>query len=298
MDIQFYQELLNSLSDGVYSIGRDRQVTYWNKAAERLSGYSAREVLGRSCEESILRHLDAMGRQVQEPDSLILATLSDGQPREAAVFMHHKYGYRVPVVIHTSPLRGENGELMGAVEVFSSNVRSLNIMKELEALRKEVLTDQLTCIGNRRFYDITIKVIEKSWTEGGVPFGALFVDIDNFKAVNDTFGHPVGDKVLHMVAQTLAKSLRALDIACRWGGEEFLLLLPNSNPDSLLKMGQRQRTLVENSWLEHDGSAIKVTASFGGAVSRDGEVAEEVVNRADKQLYRSKHSGRNCVSIS
>jgi diguanylate cyclase (GGDEF)-like protein/PAS domain S-box-containing protein len=297
MDIKFYRELLNSLSDGVYSIGRDQQVTYWNKAAERLSGYSAAEVQGRSCQESILRHLDAVGNQIKECDSLILSTLHDGQPREAAVFMHHKYGYRVPVVIRTSPMRGETGEIVGAVEVFSSNVRSLNIMKELEALRKEVLTDQLTCIGNRRFYDITIKVIEKSWAEGGVPFGALFVDIDNFKIVNDTYGHPVGDKVLHMVAQTLAKSLRALDIACRWGGEEFLLLLPNTNQGSLLKMGQRQRMLVENSWLEHDGSPIKVTASFGGAVSRHGEAAEDVVGRADKQLYRSKQSGRNCVHV-
>jgi len=297
MDINFYQELLNSLSDGVYSIDRDRQVTYWNKAAERLSGYTAREVLGRSCEVSILRHLDAAGKQIQDQDSLILTTLNDGQPREAAVFMHHKYGYRVPVVVRTSPVRGATGEVVGAVEVFSSNVNNLNIMKELEALRKEVLTDQLTCIGNRRFYDITIKVIEKSWTEGGVPFGALFVDIDNFKKVNDTFGHPVGDKVLHMVAQTLAKSLRALDIACRWGGEEFILLLPNTDAGALLKMGQRQRMLVENSWLEHDGDSIKVTASFGGAVSRDGEAAEEVVCRADKQLYRSKQSGRNCVSV-
>ncbi len=107
----------------------------------------------------------------------------------------------------------------------------------------------------------------------------------------------MGDLVLRMVAQTLAQGLRGLDVACRWGGEEFVLIVPNTDPEALTGMGQRLRMLVENSWLDHEGQHITATASFGGAVSRPGETASAVVDRADKQVYKSKEAGRNCVHI-
>lgn len=297
MDIKFYRELLDSLADGVYFVDRDRTITYWNKAAERLSGYAPQEVMGKRCADNILRHVDALGKHLCVEGCPLAATMEDGQVREAEVFMHHKFGHRVPVVVRASPMRDSNGTIVGAAEVFTSNAKGINVLKELESLRKEILTDPLTGIGNRRYADISLKSLEASLGEHGVPFGILIVDIDHFKEVNDTWGHNVGDKVLRMVAQTLAQGLRALDVACRWGGEEFVLLVPNTNMETLLGMGQRHRMLIENSWLDHEGQTIAVTASFGGAVSRKGETATEVVARADKQLYKSKTSGRNCVHV-
>ncbi|MEW5772493.1 MAG: GGDEF domain-containing protein [Thermodesulfobacteriota bacterium] len=297
MDMHFYRKLLDSMADGVYFVDLDRRVTYWNKAAERISGYSAQEVAGKRCADNILRHVDADGRELCLQGCPLAGAMNDGKVREAEVFMHHKLGHRVPVSVRASPMRGEDGTIIGAVEVFSSNSKAINILQEIEALRREVLADQLTGIGNRRYADITLAGLETSLVEHGVPFGVLFVDIDHFKKVNDAWGHHVGDQVLRMVAQTLAHGLRGLDVACRWGGEEFVLLVPNTTAEALLGMGERLRMLVENSWLDHGEERITATASFGGAVSRPGESAPDVVDRADRQVYRSKEAGRNCVHV-
>ena len=167
----------------------------------------------------------------------------------------------------------------------------------MEGLRKEVLTDKLTGIGNRRYAEINLDRLDATMRESRVPFGVLFVDIDHFKQVNDTLGHDVGDRVLAMVAKTLTATLRPLDAICRWGGEEFVVLSSNVTVEGLAIIAERLRMLVQESWLEHGGRMTKVTVSLGGAVAAEGEPAREVLARADKQVYLSKDNGRNCVHI-
>lgn len=297
MDQVFYEKLLDAMADGVYFVDLERKVTFWNRAAERLSGYAKEEILGKGCADNFLRHVDKQGTALCIHGCPLAATMEDGEVREAEVYMHHKFGHRVPVNVRATPMRDGQGTIIGAVEIFSDNSKSLSILNELEALRKETLTDQLTGIGNRRYADIAMETLDKTMQESSVPFGVLFVDIDYFKKVNDTWGHHVGDRVLAMVARTLAGALRPLDSPCRWGGEEFALLVPNTTLKNLGTLAERLRMLVENSWLEHDGEMIRVTASFGGAVSRPDELAYSVVARADRQVYKSKDAGRNCVHI-
>ena len=297
MDAEFYLHILDLLAEGVYTVDRDRRVTYWNKAAERLSGFAAQEVIGKRCADNILRHVDEHGSQLCLNGCPLAATIEDGQVREAEVYMHHKFGHRVPVVVRATPIRDEGGAVVGAVEVFSNNISEVHVLQELEALRKETLADPLTGIGNRRYAQMVMRSLEVSLAEHQVPFGAIMVDIDHFKKVNDTLGHAAGDLVLNMVAKTLSNGLRALDVPCRWGGEEFLLLVSNTNAKALLGLAERLRMLVENSWLDHDGKTVRVTASFGAAISKGEDTAMDIVERADKMLYKSKHEGRNRVSI-
>ncbi len=297
MDSTFYQELLNSLTDGVYFMDMNRTVTYWNKAAERLSGYAAEEVLGNSCGDNLLRHVDENGKHLCAQGCPMTATIVDGKVREASVFMHHKYGHRVPVFVRSSPMRDEFGKIIGAVEVFSDNGKNLNILEEMEGLRQETLTDPLTGVGNRRYANICMERLDRAMAESNVPFGALFVDIDHFKNINDTWGHDVGDMVLTMVAKTLGAVLRPLDTVCRWGGEEFVILLSNVTKEGMNVVTERVRMLVEQSWVEHESRRIAVTVSIGGAFSKSKEQAESVVKRADRQTYLSKDDGRNCGFI-
>jgi len=297
MDQAFYKEVLDSLTEGVYFVDLKRQVTYWNKAAERISGYAAQEILGKRCADNFLRHVDDAGNQLCTKGCPLAATMRDGELREASVYMHHKFGHRVPVFVRAAPMRDESGTIIGAVEVFSDNSSNLDLLSEMEDLRKEVLTDKLTGIGNRRYADISLERLAASLEESNVPFGVVFVDIDHFKNVNDTWGHHVGDRVIAMVAKTLTAVLRPLDVACRWGGEEFVVLIPNITVQGLATMTERLRMLVEHSWADHEGERIMVTASFGGAISEEGESPESVVARADTQVYLSKTAGRNCVHI-
>lgn len=297
MDTEVYQQVLDLLGEGVYFVDLNRRVTYWNKAAERLSGYASQEVVGKRCADNILRHVDELGQELCRKGCPLAATIHDGQTREAEVYMHHKFGHRVPVLVRATPIRDKSGAIIGAIEVFSHNVENAYVLKELETLRKETLSDPLTGIGNRRYAQMVMRSLETSWAEHRVPFGVIMADIDHFKKVNDTLGHSTGDLVLNMVAETLKNGLRALDVPCRWGGEEFLLLVSNTNAAALLGLAERLRMLIEHSWLEHEGDRIYVTASFGAAVSRAGETAEELVTRADKMLYASKGAGRNRVSV-
>ncbi len=297
MDQKFYHNLLDSMADGVYFVDRERRVTYWNKAAERISGYLASEVIGKSCADNVLRHVDTQGTQLCLKGCPLAATMQDAQVREVDVFMHHKSGHRIPVSVRASPMYDEEGRIIGAVEIFSDNSKNIDLLQELEELRQEVLRDKLTGIGNRRYAELTLQNYEKAHQESQVPYGVLFVDIDFFKKVNDSWGHNVGDLVLRMVAQTLAKGLRPLDATCRWGGEEFLVIAPNINAVALTTMAERLRMLIANSWLDYDGATIQVTASFGGAIAITGEPSASVVGRADKQVYLSKERGRNCVHI-
>ncbi len=297
MDSKFYRELLDSMTDGVYFMDMERTVTYWNKAAERLSGYASEEIIGKSCSDNLLRHVDADGVELCITGCPMAATMNDGKVREASVFMHHKFGHRVPVFVRSSPMLDDFGQIVGAVEVFSDNGKNLDILKEIEGLRKEVLTDPLTGIGNRRYADITMDRMDKTLRESKVPFGVLFVDIDHFKRVNDTWGHSVGDTVLAMVAKTLSAVLRPLDVACRWGGEEFVILLSNTTEAGLSIVAERLRMLVENSWIDHEGQRLAVTISVGGSYSVKEDSAASVVDRADRQVYLSKEAGRNCVHV-
>lgn len=294
---EFYMKILDSLADAVYFVDTERRITYWNKSAERLSGYPASVVIGKSCSNNMLLHIDEAGNNLCTLDCPLAATMGDGKVREADIYMHHRNGCRVPVSVRASPVRDDSGKIIGAVEVFSSNVKYIDVINELEGLRREALRDPLTGIGNRRYAEITMRHLEAGMVEYGVPYGVLFVDIDHFKNVNDTWGHDTGDMVLRMVAQTLAKALRPLDVACRWGGEEFVLIAPNVTGESLYAIAQRLRMLVASSWIELDDKQIAVTVSLGGAISCHGERPLSVVGRADKQVYRSKESGRNCVHL-
>ena len=117
--------------------------------------------------------------------------------------------------------------------------------------------------------------------------------MDHFKAINDTHGHRAGDQVLRMVGRSMATALRRGDLPIRWGGEEFLALLPGVQATGLATAAERVRMLVATSWLDHDGTRLRVTVSLGTTLARPGETPADLVDRADQLMYRSKRAGRN-----
>lgn len=253
-------------------------------------------MLGKGCRDNLLRHVDENGVDLCIEGCPLSATIEDGKVREARVFMHHKSGHRVHISVKSLPLRNESGKIIAAVEIFNRVNVLRDLPRELELLRREVLTDPLTEVGNRRCMDIAAEQLEKT-TDDENKFGILFADLDRFKFINDEWGHEMGDNVLRMVAATLSSALRPSDLASRWGGEEFVILVPDIDAHDLAVLAERLRKLVELSWVDSDNECISVTASFGGALSEPGESVCAVIDRADRQAYLSKDAGRNCVHI-
>ncbi len=294
-DPAFFRALVDNLYDGVYYVDRSGCIRYWNRGAERLTGYSADQVLGRRCSDNLLMHVGADGTLLCLDGCPLSATVADGSPREAEVHLHHRDGHRVPVRVRTAPLRAADGTITGAVEVFSDNSAHAAALQRVEDLRKMALLDHLTQVANRRFAEQALEAKLEERQRYGWPVGLLLFDVDHFKAVNDRYGHPAGDQVLKMVAATLASNARSFDLVARWGGEEFVAILTNVEPHQVLGIAERSRRLIEASGLRHDAGLIRVTVSVGATLAADGDRRDSLVARADRLLYAGKRGGRNRV---
>ncbi|GAB4300162.1 MAG: GGDEF domain-containing protein [Desulfuromonadia bacterium] len=290
------EKLLDSLFDGVYFVDRDRRIVYWNSGAERITGYKREKVIGRSCADNILRHIDSQGKELCIDGCPLVDTIRDGVLRETSVFLHHRLGHRVPVSVRTSPVRDEEGTIIGAVEIFSDNSNAYQIMKEYEQLKHDVYVDTLTGAGNRRYGEMALHSRVYDMEHFGITFGLLFIDIDHFKGINDTYGHAAGDDLLITVARSIGVSLRKVDIVARWGGEEFLVILPVATEEMVKRVAERIRILVENSSIDQGGGRLRVTVSIGATISRPDDTWETIVGRADSLMYESKRGGRNRVT--
>jgi diguanylate cyclase (GGDEF)-like protein len=195
----------------------------------------------------------------------------------------------------------KHNELRARVAV-GSRVTSLNKtladkLHKLEAATETILrlasTDDLTGLHNRRsfkeFFDLALSAARRH----GHPLSLISIDLDHFKVVNDTFGHSVGDQVLQAFATLMMGMVRTEDIAVRWGGEEFIVLLPHSNAEAAAALAERIRAAFEQSIFSD--KPLAVTASFGVAQLQEDEQGDSLIRRSDDALYRAKREGRNRV---
>lgn len=295
----FYRNIIDNLYDGVYFVDRDRVITYWNNGAERITGYSAGQTVGRSCRDNLLNHVTANGVPLCADHCPLAAVMQDGREREAEVFLHHADGHRLPVLIRASALRDEEGNIIGAIESFSNNSSLIGTRRKLRDLRQAALTDALTGIGNRRYLEGRLSAAIAEFQRNNRVAGLIFMDIDHFKQFNDTHGHNTGDRVLRMVAQTVRHALRGTDTLGRWGSEEFIAILHDvQNENAVRAAAEKVRALVQHSHLDLDGqSSLIVTLSVGGTLLLPGDTFDSFVGRADQLMYKSKQAGRNRVTV-
>lgn len=296
-DTDFYKKLLDNLYDGVYLVDLDRKISYWNKGAERITGYTAAEVLGKYCSDNLLVHVDLQGNPLCSEGCPAAATILDGNERTAEVFLQHKDGHRVPVNVRVAPLLNDRNEIVGGIEVFAVGIPTASAVERLAELEKMAFLDQLTGLANRRYAEISLNARLEELERYGWQFGVLFIDIDHFKKINDEFGHDVGDEVLKTVAKTLKNSVRPFDIVSRWGGEEYLAIIIHVKPEDLVAAANRCRFLVQQTNIPAAVPPIKVTVSLGATVSRLGDTVSTLLKRVDRLMYQSKEAGRNRVSV-
>lgn len=296
-DNDLYKTIVENLSDGVYLVDRDRTITYWNRGAERISGYDSGQLVGHRCYDNILGHLDSRGNSLCLSACPLAQTMDDGEPREVALWLTHADGHRKPVRIRTAPVRDASGQIIGAVEVFSDDSAVLRVKEDADRARRDALTDDLTGLPNRRLFDAALAGRLENLVRYGWGFGLLIADIDHFKAVNDTLGHVFGDAALAGVAATLSGAVRAGDVLARWGGDEFAVLVEAPNGADLLDAAQRLCALVGQSEVRLAGTSRSVRVSVGGTRAQPDDSAETIFARADGALYHAKQSGRNRIEI-
>ena len=296
VDKDFYRKILDNLYDGVYFVDPERRITYWNKGAERISGFTAEQVMGKCCADNILVHVDDLGNELCKGDCPLAQTLKDGQVREADVYLHHADGHRIPVKIRVAPII-KNDKVVGATEVFSDNTTFNLFRSQLESLESSAYIDALSQLSNRAYAASKVEAALYELKQNGLSFGLLFVDVDNLKTVNDVYGHDVGDKVLQSVSGTLRKSIRANDLAGRWGGDEFIAGFQGISKEKLLEIANKLLGLINQSYVFLEDKRIRVTVSIGATMARPEDSLDDLVRRVDRLMYDCKRQGNNTVML-
>jgi len=176
-------------------------------------------------------------------------------------------------------------------------VRSaLRVHQLLDMLSKRAQVDGLTGLYNRAHFDQRWPEAIATAKRHGRPLSIAMLDVDHFKSINDTYGHPAGDAVLQEVAEIVQHSSRASDIACRYGGEEFVIIMPDTTAEDARVLCDRIRTTLEQTnWVKHPERTVTCSLGIAGCDGGSGPDADEWLTKADQALYRAKTSGRNRV---
>lgn len=261
--------------EGIIVTDNDGTIVLVNPAAEKLLGKEAQQIVEQGF-NLLFDDADAMKRWTSE---------ADGNP----VLVEYK---ERTLHLYASTIKGDDGRVVGSAAL----IRDITEEKRLEEqLRTLSTTDGLTGLYNRRFLDeaLTTEFHRSLRTHG--PLSVIMIDVDHFKKFNDAHGHDQGDRVLQAVAKAMRGALRKYDLPCRYGGEEFLAILPNTGVDGAFAVAERFRLDIEAMVVD----GLKVTASLGIASfpAVTVESPSELIERADQALYRSKEGGRNRSTI-
>lgn len=289
----------NSSQDTIYF--KDRQSRYiWNSLAHaRQFGLEdPSEMIGKSDADFFPPEFSDRTRKeetyIMETGEPLIASIESWDTGTGRVYWFSAYKY---------PLYDHDGRVIGTWGT-SRDISDLkNAEAELERknslLKKLSRIDELSGLFNRRyFYDVIEKQASLYFRSGKKEyiFSLISLDVDNFKKINDTFGHPGGDKVIQHLAQIMTQNSRSSDIVFRIGGDEYVVLLPDTDAHDALTQAERIRTQIENSPIELSGKLVHPTVSMGIACICNHRDVEELIHAADERMYMSKNLGRNRIN--
>ncbi|OYY93550.1 MAG: hypothetical protein B7Y41_12410 [Hydrogenophilales bacterium 28-61-23] len=280
------QRITGSAQDAIVMIDHNDRVTFWNAAAERLFGYSQEEMLGQ-----LLHPLLMPAAMKARQEAAFSHFVADGKgelvDKTTEMSARRRDGSEFPIDVSLSAVKIK-GKWCGI-----GIARDVTSRKQAEAaLQLLADTDTLTRLPNRRKFDAVLSTEVSRAQRHATPLTLVMLDIDHFKSVNDSYGHPIGDSVLIELARLVSSHIRAHDIFARWGGEEFAILATHSDGEETRHFADKLRLLVA----EHTFPSVgHLTISLGLATYQSDERIEDFLARADKALYVAKSEGRNRV---
>lgn len=278
-----FAKAIDAAYDGIFITNEEGIIEFANQGFEIITGYTPIEVIGRS--PALLKS----GRHDRTFYRGLWRHLNEGLPFRAMVINRHKDGHEIHCQQTITPVKNAKGRITH----FISIIKDLTdrVFAELK-LREQASHDSLTGLLNRRAGEIDLEVSLIQAQEESSPFCMLMLDIDDFKTINDTHGHSRGDEVIKAVADTLMDRTRKTDKCIRWGGEEFIVLLPFCGVDKAVEIADNLRQALSDVPFRDIGH---VTVSVGVTESRADDTPAGMLDRADRIMYHAKRAGKNQV---
>lgn len=305
-----FRALIEHSTDAISLIDAHGAVVYESPSAQKLTGYGPEERMGRSGLELVYPDdLPAVKSALAEvianrgriKNSQFRLVRKDGTvwwTEGTAINLLDEPSVQAIVINYRDITQRKKAEKTLKTANRQLNARLAQIEQLQSELREQALRDPLTRLFNRRYLSETMERELKLAKREKRPVSVIVMDIDRFKKINDKYGHRVGDEFLTEIAKLLQSHARGSDVICRYGGEEFLIVMPGANSRAARKRAEQLRVQCEAMRIAYNGKELKVTLSFGVATyPTHGAEGEEIVIKADKALYKSKRSGRNCVTV-
>ena len=299
---EFAELLLEVAPAGIMMLDLEKRITSWNSGAERITGMTNRDVVGKSC--SIFESPVCQGE-------CGLYSINYSKPIVDVECEISTAKGKLTILKNVVQIRDDSGKIVGGMEIFYDITERKRL--ELE-IKEQSIRDSLTDLFNRNYFDLILNQLSTRYSRSAqaVPVSALMIDLDYFKKVNDTFGHAAGDDVLIALAEVIKQLVREDDVAIRYGGEEIVVLLPETDAENALLIAGRIKQAINDVHFEFNGKAHNQKVSIGVSTLHFGgdipvkeksntkpllrEQFETLIIQSDVALYSSKNSGRDRVT--
>lgn len=286
------QVTLASIADAVVTTNTQGEVDYLNPMAEKLTGWRTEEVRGAPLSRIFYVVQESSGERIEDPVASVLRQGQATEPEAHAVLISRE-GQRWPIEHTAAPIRNREGEIIGVVLVFRDVGESRKLAHQLSW---QASHDALTGLVNRLEFDRRLRALVEDAQTQGRQHALLYLDLDQFKVVNDTCGHVAGDELLRQVASLLESEIRESDTLARLGGDEFGVLLQGCDLPQALQVAEKLRRALANFRFAWQDKTFASGISIGlVAITGEGESAASLLGAADAACYSAKDKGRNRV---
>lgn len=288
---ELYRSILTAMSEGIVIQDRSGQIITANESAEKILGLTIDQMAGRTSIDPRWKAIHEDGSVFPGSEHPAMVTMRTGRPLQNVIMGVHKAtGELSWISINSQPIFGHEGNDPAMVVTTFVDITERRMWEE--ELKRISVTDHLTQVFNRVKLTETLREEMKRAERYQIPLSLIMFDIDHFKNINDGYGHDAGDYVLVEIVRLVQQMVRDTDVMARWGGEEFMLVLPSTESEDAFCLAERIRKRIEENAFETVGN---VTASFGITEYVPSDSEDELMKRLDDALYKAKRSGRNRV---